>query len=241
MAKEFDFNLAISNADAINKEIDAGIHSKLIEAMDTLATATYAHGVGIISKKLKTTQLDYLNNFKLLSPDLHTRVIQLDPQVGYLEDGYSSFDIKPGLLNGPKSKQSQSGGRYNTVPFSHKGEGAATNLAQQLMAIELQQALKKGQDRLGRPTDLTKMQPGQGIVGTASTDSSHHANIQGAVRIQKQYNKATQSTFIVFRRVSTNTDKNKWIHPGYQGVHVFPDMEAFAENNFNEILRKITV
>lgn len=35
----------------------------------------------------------------------------------YLDEGYDSYDQKPGLLNGPKSRVSKEGWRYNRIPI----------------------------------------------------------------------------------------------------------------------------
>lgn len=232
MAKDFDFSLAIDNAEALGKSVSDEIKQKLRTAMIGLAKATYSHGVSIITKsdrKLKSTAVDYLDNFNLLSPDENTRIIELNPKFSYLEDGYGSYDMKPGLLHGRQSV---------IIPFLKKTSASATNLAEQLMAIELKQALKQGEDRRGNRKDMNRKQPGEGNVGRASSSEEHHPYVRGAVRIQKQYNKQTQSSFIVFRRLSTKTDPSKWIHPGFAGVHAFPDMENFAQQKFDDILLK---
>ena len=36
-----------------------------------------------------------------------------------VEEGYPSFDMKPGLLNGPKSRKLKDGRRMNIIPFRH--------------------------------------------------------------------------------------------------------------------------
>lgn len=49
---------------------------------------------------------------------------QDQPTASRIENGYASFDMKPGLLNGQKSKSTKDGGRYAVVPFNHKVHGS---------------------------------------------------------------------------------------------------------------------
>src|SRR5262245_13412625 len=47
-------------------------------------------------------------------------VVMLDEKLAQrYEEGYPTFDMKPGLLRGPAAKVSKSGRRYSTIPFTH--------------------------------------------------------------------------------------------------------------------------
>mgnify|MGYP001581022848 FL=1 len=56
----------------------------------------------------------------------------------------------------------------------------------------------------------------------------HKSNIyEGMVKIQKTYEKATQSKYMTFRRVSDLSDPMAWIHPGFNAKN-------FAESAINQ-------
>ena len=77
--------------------------------------------------------------------------------------------------------------------------------------------------------------PGAGDVSW--TGYQHKTNkYNGMVRIVKSYQKATQSQYMTFRRVSDRSDPLSWWHPGYAGVHAAEKIMPYAEKTFMEIL-----
>lgn len=242
MAMTFDLGIDIQLAHNLTEGLTEAMQARVRAMMRTVAAATYAEGVQLASRRLKSTLPDYLNNFKKIDVDENTVIVTLFPEASYLEDGYSAFSMLKGLLNGPKSKISKKGVRYNTVPFRQKTTSSATNLAELLQATELKQALKAGKDLAGKPIDLNKTVDGEeGIVGRASSSTEHHPYVRGAVKVQKKYNSTTQSTYITFRRVSENTDTSKWQHPGFAGAHVFPDLIAWAYDEVQKLTSSFSI
>lgn len=246
MARTFDLNTRLQGLVGIDRVLDSALQEKLHVFLNTIAQATYNTGVQFVERRLKSTRLDYLQSFNLTFPDHNSAIINLDPKAFHLEDGYAGFSMIRGLLNGPKAKISPKGVVYNTIPFRHKTEKAATNLAEQLMGMEMKEGLRRGKDRLGRPTDLSKIQksssgvPLQGNVGRIGGEGLHK-NLQGLIKVQKTYDKTTQSQYITFRRVSENTDPNKWFHPGFNGVHAFPEMEKWADREIDRLIQSIVL
>lgn len=48
-------------------------------------------------------------------------VVAIGKLPGIIEDGFGSFDMKPGLLAGKNAKTSKAGNRYNVIPLDGKG------------------------------------------------------------------------------------------------------------------------
>lgn len=146
------------------------------------------------------------------------------------------FDQKPGLLNGPKAKVSKKGIIYNTIPFSHspyskaplneKGTQLRNDLLRVIKANNLDKIIK---DSSGTPK--------QGVV--ARLKNTGVKNLEGLLKIQKTYDKATQSKYVSFRRVSENSPSTSWNHPGYKGAHIFDDLEKYIDNQVDVIINAL--
>lgn len=241
MAKVFNLEAQLKGLEGFQGEISQEIIADLRNMADTLSKSVYATGVSYVQKRLHSTANEYLQNFTREQVDDSTYVIRLLPAALHLEEGYKSFDMKPGLLKGAK-KVSKKGIRYTIIPFRRKTLSAATNLGEQLLATELKQGMKAGTRRdTKKAANLNKTQytpsgkPMQGIVGRINDDV--HKNLKGTVKIQKTYNKTTQSTYITFRTVSSNSPPASWIHPGFKGAHIFPDLEDWAEQEVERVLQ----
>jgi len=92
-------------------------NARLKELAKETAEDAFNAGQAYVKKTLNRTQDKFLENFTLAQEgDLY--VITIKANVAYLDKGFSSFDMKPGLLNGPKSKPLKDGtGRYNRIPI----------------------------------------------------------------------------------------------------------------------------
>jgi hypothetical protein len=182
-----------------------------------------------------------------------------DDIVDRIEDGYGAFDMKPGLLNGPKSRPTADGkGRFNTVPMRHltpQKSGAGGISVQMRMPNEVYAAAKK----LGRSS-----QGGQGnmdwgdslnwdqLPASSWNGYTHQSNIyQGMYRVGSD--KHTQ--YLTFRRVSSQrtvktrngtktigSAANSWIHLGVSPNPVIEAVYNFCmpevERNLLEIAEK---
>jgi len=126
-----------------------------------------------------------------------------------VETGYGAYDMKPGLLNGKKSRPTADGrGRYNTVPFRHyipTGNGAgqsAIALRMQMPADIFKQAKRltrsvvrdDGTMNWGTSLQVDRL-PGISWYGNEHQSSMY----QGMYKVGDQRN----SRYMTFRRVST--------------------------------------
>ncbi len=219
------------------ENISAEVEATFKLAVAGLAQSAYSEVIRLANQRLKSTKQDYVNAVTFESVGENIYVITLNGKAANAtEDGYGSFDMKPGLLSGPNSKVTAKGTRFNTVPFSYQPN---SNAPAGQKILDLRSAVKalikdRGIDKIIKNPSG---EPKQGIVARLSNTGIK--NLEGLVKIQKQYGKTTQSTYMTFRRVSSNSDASKWIHPGYQGARIFPDVERFIEQDLDRIIMSI--
>jgi hypothetical protein len=183
--------------------------------------------------------------------DLTGEVFTTAPHATTIEDGMAPYDMKPGLLSGPKVKFSKpdrlgNRARYITVAFRHGTPGSVglPAMPRQVydQAKQLGYSRKNGavkafftgnkyvwNDRLQKSLEGQRSHsaPHPGAGYTWST-----GKYSGMVKVGSE----KHSQYLTFRRVSTNSDPRSWQHPG---VKPRPVSEAVAENTRNEVLQLI--
>jgi len=163
--------------------------------------------------------------------NLTQRVMAIKQIANQLETGCGPFDMKPALLNGPKSRVSKKGIRYNIVPFRHAAPGGTKDSNFRAMPASIYQKARELKATVQKGNKLAwggRLKSPLGIQSNPTTGYKHKAPIhEGMVRIEKQYAKASQSKYLTFRMVSSNSDPGSWIHPGYEAHHI-----AAAVSNF---------
>ena len=209
---------------------------------------------------------DYANAIKLSNEStagVFSFVVRVDgyPQAEDIERGLPAYDMKPGLLNGPKSRPTKDGeGRYNIVPFRHtvprsdSGGASAINLRMRMPQSIYDQAKKLSRSVLNPATG--KIDWGQSLqvdeMGGINKTSlyQHKTNkYEGMYRVGAEQH----SQYLTFRMVSTpRTDSkgrrkgsasNSWIHPP---IPANPVMQAvydycipLIDDNLQELLRDL--
>ena len=149
------------------------------------------------------------------------------------EQGFPNFDMKVGFGKSGKITRTKSGGWYLTIPFRHSTPGAF--MYGQAMGKDVYGVAKKLNPYGSGQGNTSLSWPGAG--DKSWTGYQHKTNkYNGMVRIVKSYQKATQSQYMTFRRVSNNSDPQSWMHPGYAGVHAAEKLMPFAEKTFVDIL-----
>jgi hypothetical protein len=135
--------------------------------------------------------------------------VGVDDLVKKYEEGTNPYDMKPGLLNGPKSKPTKDGqGRYNTVPFRHYTPKSNSPIS---VGLQMPNAVYNQAKNLPRSTQMPngKMKWGLSLdwdkeQRTSFTGYQHKNDIyHNMYRIG--YEKHTQ--YVTFRRVSTPRTK----------------------------------
>jgi hypothetical protein len=220
------------------ENISEFVKADLENALEGLVYTIYNQGVVYAQQRLNKTRLQYLNSYHYQKMGDNIYLIYLDDETNYLEDGYNSFDMKPGLLNGPKSRLSKDGkSRYNTVPFHHMPYSKApASMAQQQIRQNLLDTIKR--HKLDEVFKSAAGKPLEGVVARLK-GKDMAANLQGLVKIQKVYDKKVEGHYMTFRRVSSKSDPSKWIHPGWKGAKIFDSLEEFSNEKIEEILNTI--
>ena len=161
----------------------------------------------------------------------------------WIESGKAAYDMKPILLGGKNTKTSKSGSRYIVIPFRH---GSNTSLSENFNSslpksvenvakkLKPQEKLKK--QNIPSPYNNPKTKPAFSNIETKQSFGSytHKSSIyEGIKKVTKQYAAARQSKYSTFRVVSTNSDVNSWIHPGFVAKNLAE--RALDISNLNEL------
>ncbi len=159
----------------------------------------------------------------------------------FVEDGIKSFDMKEGLLSGPKARMGKDGTPYTIVPFRHSTPGA------------------KGRPMPKEVYDLAKGLDASVVTGTGKIFNTvrgdkmraktykwgqrlDHQNkrYKGMTRMEQQVKGGSQSQYFTFRVVSAKA-VGKWIYPDVPAVKVFGPMSDKVRPQINEIMQKAVI
>ena len=204
-------------------------------AIEQLSLNAYNEAQRLAMQRLNTTRENYLNSLKYEKLEDNLYVVYLDPnnaQANHTESGYSGFDLKPGLLNGPKSRKTKTG-RMNIIPLASQPYSKQPTSRQ--IVTDIRSAIKK----IEKDKSISKITKDINQGKMTTYKGKVPGIISGLTKITKQYKKTQQSTYLLFRAVSSNSDPSSWIHSGYSGCHVFRDVEKFVKENIDKIIKSI--
>lgn len=223
------------------KETKQALKASLMMVQQTWMAAVYGATLPGMLRPLRNREyLDALSSpDAVVVPDgreLSGSVVSSYEYTEDVERGYESFDQKPGMINGPKSRALADGsGRYNIIPLRHATPNAQASAVRfsTVMPTEIYNYIKRKDygesmsrgalERIDRrisrkqPTRLTMM--GKELQNTY-TMQKHHSPLYE--RLTKK-GSPHHSQFLTFRTVSTHSNPNSWIHPG---LPANPVMEA---------------
>ncbi len=157
-----------------------------------------------------------------------------------IENGIGAFDMKEGILSGPKAKIGKNGNRYNTIPF-YMGTPTALeeNFNGGIMPKEIYKQMKNRdvntplrQEEIKAPYNERKVHEVQ--TGPQQWEVyQHKTSIYDG--LQKKTDAVTgQNSYMTFRRVSDNSDPSSWYHPGIQARH-------FVERALGELNKEVEI
>jgi hypothetical protein len=157
-----------------------------------------------------------------------------------LEQGKGAWDMKPGLLNGPKARVTKKGKKFNIIPFRHRTTSGATGNQHfsGVMPKDIHQAakmLKQGQ----RLTGTERKYPALNKVFTkpdGTIGRYHHKS--GIYEGMKKSGGKGQGSYQTFRIVSEDSDPNSWWHPGFSAHHVARGVGDFCRPTIENRLRQ---
>lgn len=255
MAKQLSFSIEES-LKALQKNltgISTAVEEQVNQAVRDLAYATYASIMSKAQSKLKSTREKYLEGLHFEDLGGNNFLISLSGDfVNKLEEGYSAFDMTPGMLKSQKIvdqgqragepwvRTAKDGHRFASVPIGQSPGAAArtSNLADAIKEITAVNARGRKQ----KITSIFKDSQGNPMTGKVAIGRSDNPKLDGLVKYQSQYTTKsgktkTRSTYITYRTVSENG--KPWIHPGYQGLKAFEDAERDIVKQIDLIIKTL--
>lgn len=228
-------SLGLGVDDLVSPKVVGAIESSIQTSL-ALIKDRWQHSV---QDKLNSTRPEYLKGleFGIQYPygDHFCGAVVLDGKFpNMLEKGFKPFDIKIGFSKSQKIVRKKDGGWYLTIPLRHSTPNSF--MYGQPMPKDVYGVAKKlnpYQSGLGNQRLQWK-----GQAEKSWTGYQHKTNIyQGMVRIVKSYQKATQSQYMTFRRVSDKSDPSSWWHKGFAGVHIADQIMPFARKTFMDVMK----
>lgn len=172
----------------------------------------------IAGQELKTSRKEYQESIFINKINDYNYVVGLKGVVpNMIEQGVGDFDMKDGFSSSRKKKSTRNGGWYLTIPFRHATPTAvatssifANVMPKQVYKVAKELANKEqiSANQLPIQFQIKKVRP-----TTPQFDMYTHKNPihEG---IQKNQDSTGRSQYISFRRVSSLSDPNAWIHTG---------------------------
>lgn len=193
----FKIGFDLKDLDSIDKLLNPD-YSKIGEAMDLAGGyaanmwEAAAYGVKLPGMKRSVYSPELAQSIQHhLRGELEV-VVEANP--GLLDKAAgnkSAWDMKPGLLSGPKARTSKSGSRYNIIPMKHK----FTTLSNEAISA-----------LVGNVKDFSSNY-GQRSKITPAGHYTWSTGIESGIRL------SMESGPITFRTVSDNSDPASWWYP----------------------------
>lgn len=225
----------------------------------------YENWMDLASRNLGSTKDMYLRS--LLAPQFFYKgisvtglIVLLGQLANMIEDGAPPFDMKIGFAGSPKVKFTKNGKWFLTIPFRYGTPGSLSqneafhskmpkaiyDVAKNLSATTINPAGGKKFFAYGQSLKKENIPAPHNEIKKSTHKSGQY---EGMIRIEKTYNKTTSSQYMVFRRVSDNSDPSAWMHPGFRAVNfaekaykeVEKDMDVIVENVCTEVLNDMGV
>lgn len=255
---EINVQMMAAKAQIQLEQVSAEMEQKFHQSLRDLVVATYAEGKRLAMERLRSTSKDWQKAFNMTIVSDNVYLLQLKDDVSekhglpptWIEGGFASFDMKPKMLAGPRVKQGKSG-PYLTVPFEHVASAAPRNLGEAVMQQGLKNAIR--QNKMNKTFKSASGVPLQGNVARIKPGSAHKAfsesgkrllkqktgYLEGLTKIQKTYEKKTESQYMTFRRVSKKSLPSSWHHPGFEGAKIFPTLESYLTREIGLLINNI--
>ncbi len=168
--------------------------------------------------------------------------------VSFVEKGIRAFDMKPGLLNGPRARMSQDGYPYNIIAFRHGSPGAegispmSVETYREVRAIPQDQRMVR--IGMGRRKNVhgdwvaqATYRPGYGrSEGGPSPETAgqgkwyQHQHRTGKESGMVRAGGSGHSQYLTFRVVSAKSRSRSWRYPGIPAVPIFPGVNKQASD-----------
>lgn len=241
-----EFNLQAAAAGAMTQQV-----------VDDVTTAVLINWRSAAKRELNSTRNEYIRSIYMGEQSKFKNVLILRGTLpNMIEFGAQPFDLKDGFAKSSKATKTKDGGWYLTIPFRWStpgsiGENSAFSNSIPQDVHQLAKQLKPKKSNGGRSVS-------GGSLSTDSLPAKHQAKgarkavsnaltgqtfaayehksplLSGLQRNEQTYEKSTQSTYSTFRRVSSNSDPNSWIHKGIKSHDLAA--KAFKNTDFDTIV-----
>jgi hypothetical protein len=308
---KFKINPANSIGQSLRSELLdllGGINSQVNDGLASLTQQAEAKAKDYASTRLHATRQQYESALNAVQLGPNKWAIVLNADAAQLEEGYASYDMKPGMLNSNAIVQSgknagkkwvrtsKDGYKYAIVPMDQSNTGSGAGMNSPDSQVQIQNPVTNGPGGLsrqggvasgtqtrgdlkrdmnhmikragaafknapsgtrlvgnpGNANEMKMVEPGQSMkdgmsfnLGKSLGGSSIPVNplLNGLVKKtfeQKQKNgkTVTKSAYMTYRIVSEK-QTGKWIHPGFSGAKIFPDLEQWAATALEKMVQEI--
>lgn len=227
------------------------------QVVDDVTTAVLVNWRAAAKRELNSTRNEYMRSIYMGEQSKSKNVLILRGTLpNMIEFGAQPFDLKDGFAKSSKAKRTKDGGWYLTIPFRWStpgsiGENSAFSNSMPQDVHQLARQLRPRSSNAGRSTSGQSLSAGslparhqtRGTRGAASNaltgqtfPAYQHKSplLAGLQRNQQTYANSTQNSYSTFRRVSSKSDPNSWIHTGIQAHDLAT--KAFKATDFDTIV-----
>lgn len=225
-----------------------------------LAIESYHLAVEQAGYKLHTSYNAYVDALSVVEVEQGVYALKLSGSklAMMLENGATAFDIKAGFKLSSKVKYNKSGEWYLTVPMLFKTPGvslysiqAGKTMSRKIYDLIRQQPVVKVEgskytsrlsagDVPAKYDPVPKDIPALFQIGSTLEQYTPKSSIYAGLQRVKDIT-TNSSTYNTFRRVSENSSKNSWLHPGLQAMNIMDDATKLLDSDkiVGEIIKKM--
>jgi hypothetical protein len=226
----------IKSIDNLGKDLVQDLQNQI----GVLSKTIYNEGLRLADQRLKTTSSLWKDNFKYqkVSDNIYEIYLIDNALAEDFEEGFGSFDMKPGFLNSSKAKTSADGKtKYMDVPFNikpHAKSAAGERIMDMRSAVN--EALKD-EAVSKRIEEYNQNSSGLTKFGKVTRfDNIKDEKVKGLVNVKPPNG---PSKYFIFRRVSSNSVSSKFMHPGFKGANIFQDLEKYTDKSVDDLIKRI--
>lgn len=221
--------------------------------VEEVTTEVYRSWSAEAKQGLGQTRNQYLSALSVETVDRYTKAVFLNPDIwlpNAIESGWSAFDMKPGFLRSDKVKYTKGGKPYLTIGFRFATPDAIGE--SDVFAGVMPQAIYSAMQRTVK--ESTQKKPSLQLSDIpkeyqipVNMEYREKMRSEGFESIKDKKPKMTSiyegmqkigSSYVVFRRVSLNSDKKRWQHPGLEARNFAGIAEQKVESKIPNIVDK---
>lgn len=250
MAKNFDIEFRMGLFGKSLATMGEELKAQFEDDIRNLAESAYGMAIAKAQAELSGTRSQYLKDLKLKALGDGSYMIYLEGSSNYIEDGWERFDMKPGMLKSNKKgangepwvKTAKDGHKYASVPFHRSPSTKEPKGKDIASAIKNMYAQNRVTGKTQKINKIFTDEQGYALQGKVAVGMSDNPILDGLTKYQKNVTsrngeQKTQSVYVNFRIVSELQGGDKFIHPGYEGLHAFAEMEEWIDSQLDNIIK----